>query len=116
VRDWLERRGISLVFIELQITDAEFVARFKQRHRKKAVINKLSMEEYWEKRNSNKEWKDFNNVNEDAFINNMMIGWGDSLTGMQDCFVIDTSLGFNHIIKAIGSICDVPVVQTVDAE
>ena len=66
VRDWLEKKGISMVFIELQISDAELVERFHLR--KKAVINKLTMEEYWGKRNRNDKWKDFNAENEEVFL------------------------------------------------
>ena len=116
VRDWLEKKGISLVFIELQISDTEFVERFKLRHRKKAVINKLPMEEYWEKRNRNYKWKDFNDENEEAFIRDLMIGWDDSLAGMDDCFLIDASLGFQHLVGEIGDICDIPVVENIDTE
>ena len=32
VRDWMEKEGTTLVFVELQISDEDFVARMKLRH------------------------------------------------------------------------------------
>ena len=43
VKDRLEERGISLVFIELQIPDAEVMTTSELRHRKKEVINKMTI-------------------------------------------------------------------------
>merc|ERR1719318_1221184 len=79
VRDWMEKEGTKVVFVELQISDEEFVARMKFRHRKQAAIIRLSMKDFWETRVRVTEWGEFNKENEEKFIRSLLIGWEDTL-------------------------------------
>ena len=78
VRSFLQNHGKYVVLVELKISDEEFVRRSKVRCRKKASINGLSIEQYWERRNKQK-CGEFNEENEDCFIKSMMVGWVGSL-------------------------------------
>merc|ERR1711874_217354 len=80
------------------------------------TINNLSMEQYWEKRNTKEQWRHFTEENEEAFIQSLLVGWDDTIAGMKDCYVIDTSLGYQHLLAELGPVCGVPVVESLDYE
>ena len=50
VRQIMKREGILVTFVDLQISDEEFLARNKARNRRKADMIGLSMEEFWDGR------------------------------------------------------------------
>lgn len=116
VRCLFQHSKVSIKFVELRVSDEEFVLRYKKRISKQVDMHSLSTEEYWRSKKRFSVWGDFNEVNVTRFIKDCMIGWNDTLEGIDDCFIIENSEDHNNLVEKLTKILDLPQTVQVDQE
>ena len=115
VRDMMGEGGIKVMFVELQISDEDFIARNKARNRRKADSMGLSMEELWDSRERMKKWGEFSEEREEEYYRRGMVGW-ETLEGMEESFVINSGGGYQDVVVGVSAVLGLPLVVNMEQE